>query len=530
MQPATAPDPVGADAATAVATPVKGEGAHTPPPTVEVTETWAGPDGEITYRCRAGWTVLADEDDGALAELFSVDYLVEGGDSDRPVTFVFNGGPGASSVFLHIGALGPRRVVFSPDGRIMPSPARLTGNAESWLPFTDLVFVDPVGTGFSRIVKPGKDDGPAEGTPAAAEKGRDPRAFYGFTRDLESLGEFVSRWLSVNGRWASPVLVAGESYGGYRAAKMVRLLAENHGVGLAGAVLISPALEFSLLEYGDYDVLPYVDAFPTMAATAFLHGRAPAFAADTPIEEVFAAAEAFATGEYATFLVQGLAMDADRRAQTMDRAAGMIGLDAGHLLRAEGRLAPRVFARELLRDEGRIVAMYDGSYSAHDPFPDRAGYEAPDPTLQGMLSTYAGGINARLRGELGLVTDRIYEVLSYAVHTGWTIDIERHAFETQLGATDDLRYGMQLQPHVRVFLTHGRFDLVTPYHASDRLRNLMRLPGDTGDRFRTRHYPGGHMFYAWDESRVAFRDDIATFYAEALGHRTAGSQPADATG
>lgn len=469
--------------------------------------------GGLATTCRGGWTVLADDDD-ALAEIFVVAYTADDAGVDRPVTFVFNGGPGASSTFLHLGALGPRRVRFGSTGHLLASPSRLVDNAESWLPFTDLVFVDPVGTGFSRVVKAPRD-GRAQpsGEPGAA---KDPRAFHGVRRDLESLGELVSRWLSSNGRWASPVFVAGESYGGYRAARLVRLLGEQHGIGLTGAVLISPALEFGLLEYSDYDVLPYVDAFPTMVATAFLHGRAAAFDADTPLPQVLAAAEAFAVGPYATFLVQGAAMDTEIRTETMERAAAMVGIPAPTLLRAEGRLDPRTFARELLRDQGRVVAMYDGSYAGEDPFADRPGYEAPDPTLQGMLATYAAGINARLRDELALATDRLYAVLSLQIHDDWTVDVERHAFDSPPGATDDLRYGLQLQPHLRVFLTHGRYDLVTPYHASDRLRDLMRLSPATAARLTTRHYEGGHMFYAWDDSRIAFRDDIAVFYAEAL--------------
>ena len=484
---------------------------HTPPAPVERQETWTGPDGDVAVTSRAAWLVLR-EDERPVAEVFSVSYVA--GDpsagQDRPVTFVFNGGPGASSVYLHLGALGPRRVGFSPDGRILPPPARLVDNAESWLAFTDLVFVDPVGTGFSRVVEPrtGRTTEPRKGE----DKEPDPKAFFGLKRDLESLGEFVARWLSEHGRWGSPVYVAGESYGGFRAAKLVRLLTETYGVGLSGALMISPALEFSLLDPSDYDVLPWVDVLPTMAAAASLHGRSDAHPRGTRLSRVLADAEDFATGEYATFLVRGAGMPAEDRDRVLRRAAGLTGLPEQRLRLAEGRIGIESFAREMLRDEGRVLALYDASVAVRDPFPDRDKFAGPDPSLAGISPVFSGGINQRLRGELGLRTDRTYELLSEEVNKHWRIDLERHALESQVGATDDLRYGMSLDPHVRVFLTHGRYDLVTPYYASDRLRNLMRLDPETAGRVTVRHFDGGHMFYTWDSSRRAFRDEVAAFY------------------
>jgi carboxypeptidase C (cathepsin A) len=493
---------------------------HTPPPPAEVQETWRGPDGDVAVTSRAAWLVLR-EDEKPVAEVFSVAYVaddpVDG--QDRPVTFVFNGGPGASSVYLHLGALGPRRVGFSPDGRILPPPARLVDNTESWLAFTDLVFVDPVGTGFSRVVEPrtGRTTEPRKGE----DKEPDPKAFFGLKRDLESLGEFVARWLSEHGRWGSPVYVAGESYGGFRAAKMVRLLNETYGVGLSAALMISPALELSLLDPSDYDVLPWVDVLPTMAAAASLHGRSTAHPRGTRLSRVLADAEDFATGEYATFLVRGAAMPAEDRDRVLRRAAGLLGLPEQRLRLAEGRVGIEAFARELLRDEGRVLALYDASVAVRDPFPDRDAFAGPDPSLAGITPVFSSGINQRLRSELGLRTDRTYELLSEEVNKQWRIDLERHALESQVGATDDLRYGMSLDPQVRVFLTHGRYDLVTPYHASDRLRNLMRLDPETAGRVTVRHFDGGHMFYTWESSRRAFRDEIAAFYRASGPARTA---------
>lgn len=522
---------------------------HEPPATRQVTETWHGPDGPVEHTATAEWVVLRERDE-AIAEVFAVSYVVTDADTgaddaadvdspeatralpnDRPVTFVMNGGPGASSVYLHLGAVGPRRVAFAADGSTLPPPSRLVDNTESWLAFTDLVFVDPVGTGFSRIIEKGatreprgtSDGGGGAGTGSGGEAGSsssgsgsqaspDPRAFFGVERDLDSLGEFVTRWLSLHGRWGSPVVVAGESYGGFRGAKLVRRLAEKFGVGLSGAVLISPALEFATLDPTDYDVLAWVDLVPTMAAAAVHHGRSRTFAAGTATDEVIDGARDFATTRLASALIRGAGMPSDERDAVMDELADLIGLDPALVRRSEGRIGMQRFARELLRDEGRTLGLYDASTSVRDPFPDREAFEGPDPSLAGIDRVFGAGINQRLRGELGVEVDRPYELLSLDVNKRWKIDMDRHALEGPIGATDDLRHGMALDPSVEVMINHGHFDLVTPFASSDRLRNLMRLDPDTAQRIHSHHFDGGHMFYAWEDSRIGFRDTIAAFY------------------
>lgn len=223
--------------------------------------------------------------------------------------FVFNGGPGASSAYLHLGAVGPKRVDFPAGGSLPPMPPRLVENESSWLAFTGLVFVDPVGTGFSRVIDRDRGNSKGEDPPKDGKDDErpDPKEYFGQKRDLESLCEFVGRWLSLNRRWGAPVFLAGESYGGYRVGRLVRLLQETTGVGLNGAILISPALEITGLIPNDYDVLGWVDRVPTMAAAAVHHGRSRAFAPATPLEAVLAEAAAFATGDYASFLIRGAA-------------------------------------------------------------------------------------------------------------------------------------------------------------------------------------------------------------------------------
>jgi carboxypeptidase C (cathepsin A) len=486
---------------------------HELPAGAQTTASWTAANVSIDYTATAEWVLLRKKEKPA-AEIFSVSYVARA-DGERPVTFVFNGGPGASSAYLHMGALGPLRVAFPAHGTLPQMPPRLVPNEESWLAFTDLVFVDPVGTGFSRVVEDAGKDGDDKSKRQDGESG-EGREYFGYKRDLESLCEFIGRWLSGNRRWGSAVFIAGESYGGYRVGRLVRMLQETAGIGLSGAVLISPALEFTSLASTDYDVLGWVDVLPTMALAAAHHGRSRAFAAGSPPEDVRSEAEAFATGDYASVLTRGASMPAVERQRIFERLADLIGLPVELVTRAEGRIALEVFTRELLRDERKVLGMYDATITATDPFPDRESFAGPDPTLAGISPAYTTAINRQLRSEIGVETDREYTVLSFEVNELWRNDAPQHFFVPPLGATDDFRYGMSLNPHMKSFITHGRFDLVTPYFATDRLRNLMRLDSEIAGRLTVRHFDGGHMFYAWERSRRDFTAAIAAFVADAL--------------
>ncbi|MGA8047763.1 MAG: hypothetical protein WCA30_16000 [Dermatophilaceae bacterium] len=528
MSPAPIPSAAPAAAADADAVPRSdARSEHRPPAGSSRRDRWSGPDGELGYEAVARWTVLREADE-PVAEMFSVSYLAGEEDSepdlDRPVTFVFNGGPGASSAYLHLGALGPQRVAFDDDGTAPPPPSRLVPNEESWLGFSDLVFIDPIGTGFSRLIKPEPIDGKGAGeekAAAGAEAEKKAKRFFAFQRDLDSIGEFIRRWLTAHNRWASPVFIAGESYGGYRVARLARMLPEKYGVGLNGVVIISPALEFSLLVPGDYDIAAWVDLLPTMAGAAHHHGLGRALPAEASLEEVLAAAEGFATGDYVAFLTQGASMPADRRQEVLRRVADLTGLDGELVERAEGRIPIHRFVRELRAADAEVVGLYDASMVSANPFPDRDGMTWPDPTLSGIERIFAAGANQQIRGLIGVDTDREYLLLSHEVNQSWAEDGEKPWAAPPQGAVDDLRYALALSPHTRYFLCHGRFDLVTPYHSSDRLVNLMRLRESDTDRFTTRHYPGGHMFYTWADSRREFRDAMVRFYRSATGEPAA---------
>ena len=478
---------------------------HEPPPGASISATWNG----LDYTASAKWLVLRKVDK-PIAELFSTSYVASAPEAKRPVTFVFNGGPGAASAFLHMGLVGPQRVDFPANGTMPAPPPRLVHNDESWLAFTDLVFIDPIGTGFSRLIGAKRGDEKDDPT--------NPNEYFSTARDLAAMCEFIGRWLSDNGRWGSPVFIAGESYGGYRVGRLTRLLQES-GIVLSGSILISPALEPSHLStvfgWGDYDIVPWIDIFPTMAASAAHHGRSRAFAAGTPVEVVQQAAEEFATGDYATFLARGASMPAEDRDRIIARFADLTGLDPSFVAQAEGRVRVAQFTRELLRDEQRVVGSYDASVTTADPFPDRAVYEGADPTLTGINPVFMTAINQQLRTEIGVRTDREYKLLDTEITLAWKNDESFHYVQFTQGAVDDFRYGLSLNPHMRAFITHGRYDLMTPYYATDRMRNLMRLDPQVAERLTVRHFDGGHMFYAWQASREAFTASIADFVAEA---------------
>ena len=471
---------------------------HTPPTGATTDHRFETEETEaFGYRAYADWLVLHDENDKPSAELFYVAYTRHDTEAaQRAVTFVLNGGPGAAAVYLHMGAMGPCRAVFDAEGRPPAPPAQLETNPESWLPFTDLVFIDPVGTGWSRTVKDARKDGQEQGQDASSKE-----AFYEIGKDLDAICEFVTLWLSRYGRWRSPVYFAGESYGGFRVAKISRKLQESYGVGLNGIFLVSPVFEFKELMPTDYDALGYVDRLPSMAAAAHYHGRNREPGGDAGLDEALASAESFALEDYALLLIQGRALGEERATAIEARAARLIGLSDEELHRTEGRIDMARFARELLRDERRVCGVHDASATLEDPFPDRASQEGPDPALFTIDRVFAAAVNAHLRETLQVSTDRHYRLINFDVNQAWKRERDRHGLDARIGATDDLRYGMALNPYMAVDIVHGVYDLVTPYMASQRLAQLMKLTASQKERLELTNLNGGHMFYLRGDAR-----------------------------
>jgi carboxypeptidase C (cathepsin A) len=467
------------------------------------THTLTLPSGELCYEARADWITLY-ADDKPSAEVFHVAYT-SGEGQPRPLTFVFNGGPGAASAYLHLGVVGPRRVQFNDDGSLPPSPARVIDNPQTWLKFTDLVFIDPVGTGFSRTLDREGEE------PAAAEQRK--KRYWTVEGDLDAMGEVIRRFLTRHRRWSSPIYLAGESYGGFRVARMARHLQEKDGVGLCGALLISPALEFDLLGGSEYNVLPWIDRLPTMAAAGLHHGRASLTGA-SPADHL-AAAERIAVEELVVALAAGDTLPRERRAEIFGRMAALIGLPSSVITRCGGRVDMARFCRELLRDRGLVCGLYDASVTVQDPFPAAEQFSGPDPTLAGLSRLFTVAVMSYLTAELG-VTEAVrdYHLLSMSVNESWRSD-EGQLSTDLVGSMSELRYGMALNPSMKVMIVHGSYDLVTPYFSSWRLVSLGQLTAQQRQNVLLRHYPGGHMFYTWAESRAAFFADAAALYIDA---------------
>jgi carboxypeptidase C (cathepsin A) len=487
---------------------------HEPPKGATHKVLWTSDSGQAAeIEVTAEWLVLRKKEQPA-AEMFHSYYRLAEAKGEikgrRPVSFIFNGGPGASSAYLHVGGLSPRRALFKPDGRPEPPPVRIVNNPESWIAFTDLVFIDPVGTGFSRIVEPEKKPDDKEKPDPA--KTVQEKEYYALNRDLESIGEFIERFLSKHKLWDVPVAIIGESYGGFRTGKLARRLQDTHGVGLSVAIAVSPALEWSLLIGGDYDVLSSMDCFCTMALAATFHGRSRVFAAGTPVEDQRRGIESFATHELAHSLLVGTAHDPEEQGRVFSRAADFLGLSEELVRLAHGRVPFWRFVRELLKSERKVLGFYDATITGIDPFPDREWHAAPDPTSTSNERVFASAINHVLRAEIGVESERRYEIINMAANRDWKRDEQGHVFEGPAGATDDLRYAMSMNPDMKVLIAHGYYDMVTPYFGSERLVDQMKLLPQQRENLFIRHFGGGHMFYTWESSRRAFRDWAQTFY------------------
>jgi carboxypeptidase C (cathepsin A) len=476
------------------------------------------PDQIIRYTASAGWQTLFD-DEKPTAEMFHVAYLVEtDAATPRPLTFVFNGGPGAASAYLHMGALGPKRIHFGKNGSLPKPPVRVVDNLESWLSFTDLVFIDPIGTGFSRSLPKDKSTAILSAEKPKPNEPDKPKEtdFWEVEQDLKALGEFIQRFLSHQKRWLSPIFIAGESYGGFRVAKLARKLQQEFGVGLSGAILISPALEFSLLDSNDYNLTSWATLMPSMAATAAYHNCAQWAGEPGNLHAHMAAAEQYARKSLIPLLAMGNALTVAERQAGYQQLAHLIGLPVTLVERQSGRIGIEIFTRELLRDRQRIVGFYDASITAIDPFPDRVNYEGIDPTLDGLDRLFTGAINSHLRDTLEVETDLRYNLLNLETFNAWKFDLKGDFKQGFIGAVDDLRVGMTLNPYMQVYITHGFFDLVTPYFASNHLADLMKLNPEIRPNLTLKHFLGGHMFYTWDDSRQQWFAAMQAFYQTAI--------------
>ncbi len=457
----------------------------------------------LAYQATATWLPLFVEE-RKKAELFHTYYRTGAKTAgERPLTFVFNGGPGAASAYLHVGAVGPVRVECNKDGTLPPAPARLVENKESWLPFTDLVFIDPIGTGLSRTVPDDKDDK----KPSAG----DDTYYWDVAKDLESLCEFISSFLSKHGRWRSPIYIAGESYGGYRSARLVRMLQEK-GVGLSGATLISPVLEWDNLFASRFNTLAAAIRLPSYAAAARFHGRSKQAVARESLATFLKRAETYALNDYLPAFTLGSRLAAADRKKAIADLADWTGLSPDVLERHDGRPAHLTFCRELLRDQEQVLGLYDASYATDDPLPASDSFSGVDPTLGGLDRLYVAGTNAHLRENLGVDSERQYKLLSMDVNRKWQWTNKTSGDPVPPGASDDMAVGLSMNPGMKLMIVHGLYDLITPYFDSKSFAEQLAQSSPMAGDIEFKAYEGGHMFYMWEKSRKAFTEDIRQLY------------------
>jgi carboxypeptidase C (cathepsin A) len=444
------------------------------------------PGRTLAFEATAGSLALTDDDGAPEARIAYVAYALDAPEgAQRPVTFVVNGGPGAASAYLHLGVLGPWILPMDAE-RIVPSQdIALRPNPDTWLDFTDLVFVDPVGTGFSRLI----DD---------SERMR--RRYLSVRGDIDALAEFVRRWLVANDRLAAPTHFVGESYGGFRGPLLAETLQTDFGLALEGAVLLSPVLDFGWWQQPDYAPLPSVSLLPSLAAAALEE-------AGTFSPSALREAEAYASGQYVTDLLEGVG-DAAAVDRIVERVTELTGLDRDFVARASGRIGRDAFARELLRDEGLLASPYDTTIAAADPDPGAAWPRAFDAVLDAMTAPLTRAMLAHYGETLDWLPQRRYLLLNSGVNRAW----EWGSGRGQPEAVGALARVLALDPGFETLVAHGYTDLVTPYFASELI--LRQLPpADPPGRVRLETYRGGHMFYLREESRRAFRSDARALYA-----------------
>ena len=444
---------------------------------------------KVNYSATIGETILSAEDGTQKAAIVTTSYVKEPRDPSRPVTFLFNGGPGSGSVWLQMGAFGPKRVAIPSDARDDGAPPYpLVDNPDSLLDVTDLVFIDPPGTGFSRLI--GKTE---------------PKEFYGVTADAKAVAEVIRRWLGDNGRWNSPKYLGGESYGTTRSAAVVNQLEGStyNDVGLNGIILISTVLDFAAGADTPGNELSFITNLPSMAAVALYHGKAQS----PSVEQFTQEARQFAIGPYAAALLKGQGLGAEERASIRGQLARFTGLSETFLDRADLRVTPARFWKELLRDRGLTVGRLDSRYTGKDY--DSAGENIDnDPSFYGIDAGYTAAVNAWQRDGLGFKTDREYQSISKLIPSGdWNIGGGRDT-NAYLNVTPYLGQALRENAGLRIFVGQGYYDFATPFFAAEYALSRTGIPQD---RVEYHYYHSGHMMYVRDEDRAKLTRDVRQF-------------------
>ena len=453
---------------------------------------------EIHYTVTAGTIVLKEEQekgsksDGekAKASVFFVAYTLDntGDTAKRPITFSINGGPGSSSVWLHLGVLGPRCVETDQQGNLLQPPYRLIENQYSVLDQTDLVFIDPISTGFSRVVQ-----------------GEEAKQFHGFNKDIESIGDFIRLYTTRYQRWISPKFLIGESYGTTRAAGLSGYLQERHGLYLNGIMLISSVLDFQTIRFMNGNDLPYILYLPSFTATAWYHNLLDA-ELQVDLHQTLKEVEAFAIGEYTLALMKGTGLPEDERQEITRKLVRYTGLPIDYIERTDLRVSIMRFCKEILRAQGKTVGRFDSRFTGldRDSVGERFEY---DPSYTNILGPYTATLNDYLRSQLKFESDLAYEILTDRVHP-WNYDTHQNQY---VNVTDTLRKAMTTNPYLKVFVASGYYDLATPYMATQYTFNHLGLDKSLQQNVSMSFYEAGHMMYVHQQSLIQLKKDLSCF-------------------
>jgi carboxypeptidase C (cathepsin A) len=441
-------------------------------------------DGKPLHYMVTVGTLPLDDKGKKIGEVVFTAYTVEG--QDRPVTFALNGGPGAASVFLNLGAIGPKHVEFGEEGDSPSDAVKLSDNPGTWLDFTDLVFIDPIGTGYSRSLVP-------------AEEAK--KQFYSTDADIHYLSRIVYDWLVKNGRLNSRKYLTGESYGGYRGPRITHYLQTQLGVAMNGVVLVSPYLNPALSGNSDISPVPWMLTLPSITAAHMEreHKLTP---------EAMAQVIAYTSGEYATDLLKGRS-DPEATPRIVKRVTDMTGLEEEFVRRAGGRLEIGAYLREVFRESGKIGSVYDSNVTGYDPFPFAPEQRTNDPLLESIIAPTTTAMVDFVTRVVGWKAEARYNTLSYEVNSQWDHDSRA----LRMGAVPDLRQAVAADPKLRVIIAHGWNDLSCPFMGSVLTVDQMPVMGDP-TRVAVREYPGGHMFYSRPGSQAALRQDVKEMFGK----------------
>jgi carboxypeptidase C (cathepsin A) len=448
----------------------------------------------LHYTATTGMMPIKNRDGDTEARMFFMAYtLDEGGRGRRPLTFSFNGGPGSSSVWLHLGTVGPKRVRMNSDGGMPAPPFELVDNEHTWLTQTDLVFIDPVGTGYSRAARPD----------LAAK-------FLGLQGDIESVGEFIRLYLTRYERWASPLFLVGESYGTTRASALSGYLVDR-GIAFNGIMLVSAIMNFQTTAFAPGNDLPYALFLPSYAATAWYHKQLPADLQSRPLAEVVAEVEDWSLNQYTVALARGDRMSPQQRQEVAARLSRYTGLGQSFFENANLRVNLNLFRKELLRSERRSIGRLDSRFKGYDSSysTDSPEYDASEAVIR---SPYTATFNNYVRRELGYKTDLEYYILGGGFTSPWNWGTNNNYVDTTVA----LRNALAKNPYLKIFVACGYYDMATPFSAAEYTIHHISLDPALLRNFSTGYYEAGHMMYIDEKSHAKLRADIGKFIQDSM--------------